>query len=91
VVWFALNIAEKGEFRDYVMGGCAIGLTASAKYNGALIATAIAVGHLCYLRKQGFLAHVKKWVNGGLVGGSVAALGAFLITSPGGSFNLENF
>jgi 4-amino-4-deoxy-L-arabinose transferase-like glycosyltransferase len=91
VVWFALNIAEKGHFRDYVMGGCAIGLTASAKYNGALVATAIAVGHLCYLRRQGFLTNVKKWVNGGLVGASVAALGAFLITSPGWIFQFREF
>jgi hypothetical protein len=73
------------------MGGCAIGLTASAKYNGAVIATAIAVGHLCYLRRQGCLAHIKKWVNGGLVGGSVAALGAFLITCPGWILQFREF
>ena len=91
VLWFALEIAEKGKFRDYVMGGCAIGLTASTKYNGALIATAIVAGHLCYLRRQGVLAHVEKWVDGALVGGAVAALGAFLITSPGWIFQFREF
>jgi 4-amino-4-deoxy-L-arabinose transferase-like glycosyltransferase len=91
VVWFGLNIAEKAQFRDYLMGGCAIGLTASAKYNGALIATAIAVGHLCYLKRQGILANVKNWGNGGIVGGAVAALGAFLMTSPGWIFQFREF
>ena len=50
----AVRVYQRGGLRHYLMAGVAIGLTASSKYNGALIASALLVAHFMRYGKAGF-------------------------------------
>jgi hypothetical protein len=82
-VWFSLNISERGNFRDYFLGGCAVGLSFSTKYNAVLIATAVLTSHFCFLKRERLLIDPKKWINGNLIGSGLAVIISFVMTSPG--------
>lgn len=49
-----VRVYQHGGLRHYIMAGIAIGLTASSKYNGALIASALLVAHFMRYGKTGF-------------------------------------
>jgi len=45
-VYFALDVARRGSWRDYVLAGATAGLAAGVKYNGAAVLVAPLVAHL---------------------------------------------
>lgn len=51
-VWAAAGVVRHGRWRDYLLGGLAVGLAAGAKYNAALIFVMILAAHLLSRPKQ---------------------------------------
>jgi len=43
--WFATRVLTRGEARDYLLSGAAIGLAASSKYNAGLVLVLLPVAH----------------------------------------------
>jgi hypothetical protein len=90
-VWFSLNISERGSFRDYFLGGCAVGLSFSTKYNAVIIAGAVLTAHFCFLKRERLLIEPMRWINGNLFASGLALIISFLITSPGWIFQFHEF
>lgn len=53
VLWFSMDLAERGRRRDYWICGLLIGLTAATSYNGFLVMLFPLIAHLMLLRKRG--------------------------------------
>ena len=91
VVWFSLQISERGRFRDYFLGGCAVGLSFSTKYNAVIIAAAVLTAHFCFLKRERLLIDPMRWINGNLIASGLAILISFLMTSPGWIIQFHEF
>jgi 4-amino-4-deoxy-L-arabinose transferase-like glycosyltransferase len=73
----ALHVFESGSARSYLLAGAAVGLATSAKYNAALVAVAVVAAFLVRFLQT------REWRSlGHLVLSGVAALVAFLLTTP---------
>jgi 4-amino-4-deoxy-L-arabinose transferase-like glycosyltransferase len=71
----SLSIAASGRWMVYAMAGAAVGATAAAKYNGALVCLCVAAAHLL---RFGFAP--RKWGRPGLAAATSALV--FLLCSP---------
>ena len=72
---FALQVYQRGERRDYLLAGMAIGLTAAGKYNGAIIALILVVAHLL---RTGW----RQLLDRRLLLAAYTALATFLLVTP---------
>ena len=55
--WGSVRVYKQGKTRHYIVAGIAVGLAASAKYNGALIALGLVSAHFLRYRLKGFREH----------------------------------
>jgi 4-amino-4-deoxy-L-arabinose transferase-like glycosyltransferase len=80
----ALRIVSAPTRRHHLLAGLAVGLSASAKYNGALLALPLAVAHLLARReaRRAGSAEATAPPVGRLLGSLVVAGLAFAVTSP---------
>jgi len=82
-LWFSLRAASSHTVAAFAWAGAAVGLTAAAKYNGAVVAIALAIAWLREYREQG-------WGWKGVA--AVLAMGAaFLLAAPYSILDLPGF
>ena len=75
VVWAAWRIYQDGRTRDYLLAGVALGLAVGLKYNAAVFALAIVLGHFLRAGWRG----VKDWR---LYGAGAISVVVFVATTP---------
>jgi 4-amino-4-deoxy-L-arabinose transferase-like glycosyltransferase len=80
----AVRIHQRGRISDYVFAGAALGLTASSKYNGALVAVPVLMAHVPRVRKIDLSDRRLWWLAG-------ACAMAFLFTTPYALLDLRHF
>ncbi len=73
-IWASVRLRNTGRMTDYLLAGLAVGLTASSKYNGAVVILSVVVAH--FLR-TGF----KGWKDKKIYFSFLAAGLVFLITN----------
>ena len=80
----AVRIYQRGWTSSYVFAGAALGLTASSKYNGAVVAVPVLLAHVLRVRKIDLSDRNLWWLAG-------ACAVAFLFTTPYALLDLRHF
>lgn len=55
---FCLRILQKGQLRDYIIGGLLIGLSVATKYNALPLVVPYLAAHLCFSSKETWLKRI---------------------------------
>ncbi len=74
-LWAAVQVYQRGRTRDYLLAGVLAGLTASTKYNGALILVCLIAAHFLHAGWRG-------WQDRRLYLACAASVLAFVFTTP---------
>jgi len=82
--YFALRIVNDPRTIHYVLAGIGVGLTASSKYNAAIVLVAVLVAHTLYFGLRGF---VRKEIYIAVL----ASILTFLLTTPYALLDLPRF
>lgn len=78
--YFALRLAERGRWRDYLLAGLLAGVATSTKYNGGMIVIAIAAAHWVHHIKLSRSLQPRPLSR--LSASAAAALGGFVLGTP---------
>lgn len=87
--YYAVRLAEKGRWRDYLLAGLMAGLAASTKYNAGVVVVSVAAAHWVYHGKvRGMIRWNPLWKLGL---SAVAALAGFVLGTPYSVLDYEAF
>ena len=74
-IWAALDVAQSGSWRSYLVAGAAVGLAAATKYNGAIVALCLVAAHYSRVGLS-----LLQWQR--LCAGAVCSVLAFVLCTP---------
>jgi 4-amino-4-deoxy-L-arabinose transferase-like glycosyltransferase len=75
-LWKALDLFERGDWRDYLLTGIWVGVSASTKFTGGVSYVVLVVAHFMLARSWADL------FNTHLIIGTLATVGGFLLSTP---------
>ncbi len=82
-LYYALAALRSETRREYILAGVFAGLAATTKYNGAMVATAIAAVHLIHLHDRKLLGRPAAWLNSKVLWSGASFICALVLGSPG--------